>query len=133
MTNNGKLTDEMQTTLIGMIENGVPKRTAALACGICEVTFYDWVKRGKADIESGKNNKYTKFLKCLKKSENTAIAESIQKIRLAGEKTWTAHAWWLERRVPDDWGNHQKLDVKHSGRIDFTVFKELMKDEDKRN
>ncbi len=40
---------------------------------------------------------------------------NIQKTALKSDKQWTASAWLLERRFPEDWAVRQK--VEHSGTV----------------
>jgi hypothetical protein len=43
-----------------------------------------------------------------------AIANRVLRIKKAGEKgVWTADAWWLERQLPEDFGQKpEKKDIK---------------------
>ena len=125
--NNGKLTDELQSEICKYIEIGMPAKHACSAVGICEVTYYDWIKKGSEQ----KTGKYAKFLKSIKKAKHRHEARNAAIIeKKAQDGTWQAAAWMLERRHSNDWGNKQFQKIEHSGKINFTNFKELMKDDE---
>lgn len=50
----------------------------------------------------------------VEKAEATAEFTYVSKIAIAADdpKNWTAAAWWLERRHPDEFGRRDRLDVK---------------------
>ncbi len=50
---------------------------------------------------------YLAFSNAVKKAEADAIARAVATIIIAGRKTWQAHAWWLERKWPEDWGTNR--------------------------
>lgn len=47
------------------------------------------------------------------RAEATAVNNSIMVIRSAGNRNWQAHAWWLERAHPAEYGRQQR--IEHSG------------------
>lgn len=49
----------------------------------------------------------------LEKASGQAVARAISEIRAAGQKSWQAHAWWLERTHADLFGRQQK--IEHTG------------------
>ena len=124
--NNGKLTDEIQAEICKYIEIGVPAVHACCAVGIAEKTYYDWIKKGQAS----KSGKYCKFCKSIKKAHSRHMAHNAAIIeKAAKDGKWTASAWMLERRHPDDWGNKQNMKIEHSGKINIEVFKKYLEDE----
>lgn len=127
--NNGKLNDEVQEQICKYISMGVPNKTAAEACGISEVTFYSWIKKGKQQ----RAGKYVKFLKALKKAEAQAIAHHVGIIeKAAKEKSWQASAWLLERRHPDQFGAKTHQHIEHSGKIGLDVLREYIGEKDEK-
>jgi hypothetical protein len=95
-----KLTSEVQKTIIEAVADGVPLKYAAQAAGIGERTVARWKRLGK----SPENADYAAFSTALKKAEGEAIARNVRIVKTAAETTWTAAAWWLERRYPGDFG-----------------------------
>ena len=109
MGRNCKLTKELTEKICELIRSGNYVKVAAQACGICEGTYYNWVKQG----EKAKSGKYFEFLKLTTRAkaefETTAVKEIGYKYK----------SWLLERRHPDRWGNKQK--IEHSGDISYEV------------
>jgi len=107
-----KLTPTLCDQLCKHIENGNYAKTACLLVGISEETYYKWKKKG----EESKSGKYVEFLESIKKAEKKADAKLVSIILAASEKhpmNWTAAAWLLERRNPEEWGNREELDITH--------------------
>lgn len=104
MPRKTKLTPELQEEICKYIEIGVPNKQAALACGISETTFYNWIKRG----ENTNSGKYFKFLESVKKAQAKNVLRNVAIIeKAAQEKNWQAAAWILERKYPEDWGRKE--------------------------
>lgn len=53
------------------------------------------------------------FSEPIKKAEATCKQRNIQLIQRAALTTWTAAAWWLERKYPKEFATRQRLE--HSG------------------
>lgn len=72
----------------------------------------------------------------IKKAEADAEIEMVEQVRKAAKRTWTAAAWWLERKVPNDWGKRERVTqditvswrdkVKQAGHDPNTLFRELV-------
>ena len=97
-----KYSPEIIKEICRYIENGNSHKDAAALAGICEDTFYEW--RNKSE-----------FAESLKKAELKCKMRNILLIQKAAQDTWTAAAWFLERRYFDEYGRKQKLE--HSGEI----------------
>jgi len=112
MPRRDKLTPERFETIVRAIREGNTYRAAAGLAGVTESTLYNWLERGR----KARSGKYLEFLEAVKKAEAEAEARHVRIVERAAAKNWTAAAWWLERRRPDDWSLKQR--VEHSGRID---------------
>ena len=123
--NNGKLTPEITTEICNKIKNGANRKTAALTSGITEQTFYNWIARGK----QAKNGKYLEFFESIKKAEESLKEFYENKIKTA--KSWTAAAWWLERKHPEEYRNRQQ--IEHSGDVSYEVRFVKEKNDSKKN
>lgn len=118
-----KLTPELSKEICGYIGQGLTKKTAIDACGICESTFYAWLRQGEADLEDGKNNKFTQFLQSIKKAETKDKLGRLKVIRdAASDGTWQAAAWELERRYPKEYGK-TTMDINLGGQKDAEPIK----------
>ena len=68
------------------------------------------------DIE---NVIFWEFYELVKSAEAEAEAKAVSLIRDAGEKTWQAAAWYLERKFKDKWGRQDRID--HSGQVNHQI------------
>lgn len=92
-----KLTPEVVNTVCDRVAEGVPKKYAAQAAGIGESTLYEYLAR---DGE---------FAERMKKAEADAVMRNVRVVQTAAITTWTAAAWWLERRYAKDFGRKDQL------------------------
>lgn len=125
-----KLTAELTEEICNHIKQGNYAKTACALCNISESTYYDWIRRGK----KAKSGKFLQFLQSIKNAEKFADAYFVQLIRQAAEKhpmNWTAAAWLLERRNPEEWGNIERLELEHSGKIKQEVEVEFVDEEER--
>ena len=87
-----KYTKELGEKLVKYVQAGNYVSIACQAVGICEATYYDWIKRG----DKGEKP-FLKFVKAIKEAQALAVARNVTMIQMATEKNWQAAAWWLER------------------------------------
>jgi transposase len=125
-----KLTDEVAREVAKHIRQGLPRDTAGELVGIGTRTFYRWMAVGK----KAASGRYRQFWREVKTAEAAAVAVHAATIRKAalgwtektikeriapdGTKTvettsrrvfdWTAAAWWLERRNPEQYSSERK-------------------------
>ena len=83
--------------------------TRTAAAGYAEIdrsTLTTWLHR------------YPAFLAAVEKAEADAEVAMVANIRKAVmDGTWTAAAWWLERRRHQDWGRKDRLDLVAAVRV----------------
>jgi len=106
------LNDVTKNIILDHISKGNYIRTACLAAGIHEDTYYNWLKR--AENASGNGDEiYSEFFVELKKARQQNISERVRRIQEAGEKpqNWPANAWLLERMEPGEYGRRIELEV----------------------
>lgn len=109
-----KLTPDVQKAVTDAVAAGVPLKYAAQRAGIDASTIRLWRKKaGKA----GANRKlYVAFVAALKRAEADALARNVAIVQQAAAKHWTAAAWWLERRYPDEFAKREpSISVKRVG------------------
>ena len=102
-----KLTPELQAEMVKLVELGNYMDTAAACCGVTRDTFHAWMKRG---VREGKGP-YYEFSDALKRAEGRAEAAALVRIRKAGQTSWQADAWYLERKMPRKWGRWDRVDM----------------------
>jgi hypothetical protein len=77
----------------------------------------DWITKG----EKQSTGLYLDFLVAIKRAEAFAVAEAIESIRNASKDgTWTASAWLLERRYPEQFGR-QRLQSEDCRPIEISI------------
>jgi len=111
MGRNTLLTEDTKNIILDYISKGNYIKTACLAAGVSEATFYSWVQR--AENPANGNKIYLEFLEELKKARQKNISQRVAKIQDAGEKpqNWMANAWLLERMIPGEYGRRIELEV----------------------
>ena len=103
-----KLTDELCDNICKDIKEGVPIVHASVANGISTSTFYSWYDKGK----EAKSGKYKKFYDEINEARSVAVTLRAKRVYKAGETSWQAAAWWLERVDPENFGRKDKMEVK---------------------
>jgi transposase-like protein len=109
-----KLTLELTEIICESLEAGNYVKTACLAAGISEETYYKWIKRGE---EAKRKNKFSEFLESIKEAKAKGEERHVYLISKAGERYWQASAYLLERMYPDRWGKQTKMEMEHSGEV----------------
>lgn len=108
-----KLTEARHRKIVADIRAGNFAQIAAVASGITEQTYYNWLSWGQRDLASEDVDKhssiYAEFFESVKAAE--AEAEVKQVRELQRDEKWQRRAWWLERRFPKRWGQKQALEV----------------------
>lgn len=72
-----KLTEDLIKKICDIVSEGNYYKTAALAVGISEKTFYNWKKRG----EEAKSGIYWSFLERIRSAENVGLENKIRDTR----------------------------------------------------
>lgn len=99
-----KLTEEMVEQAIKLKGDGLSNGDIICALGIHESTFYRW-------IGNPKNKLQRTLCEGLKKEEaqfKQTLLTTIRAAALARNQYWTAAAWLLERKYPDEYGKAER-------------------------
>jgi len=95
-----KYSPERSETILGALRNGNTRRTAAALAGVDVTSLARWLTR------------YADFAAAIQKAEADAEASHVANIQAeATDGTWTASAWWLERRRHKDWGRVDRVEI----------------------
>lgn len=100
-----KLTQEMVDQAIALKADGLSNGDIICALGIHESTFYRW-------IGDPKNKLQRALCEGLKKEEaqfKQTLLTTIRAAALARNQYWTAAAWLLERKYPDEYGKAERM------------------------
>lgn len=101
MARPSKYTAEREATIVEALAAGNTRRTTCQLAGIGEATLGDWMRR------------FQRFRAAVEKAEAEAEASHVANIKAAAVGgTWTASAWWLERRRHQEWGRVDRLEIE---------------------
>ena len=93
-------TPENRLRLLAALKAGNTRRAS---CAYARMTVMPLWRIMKADPE---------FAAAVEQAESEAEVRHVLNIVKAAESgNWTASAWWLERRRPDDWGRVDRLQI----------------------
>lgn len=102
-----KLTPKLQDDICLRLRAGNTRVASVESCGVRYQSFLNWLERGK---EAGAGL-YFEFFEAVKKAEADAEVVKVAIISKAANENWTAAAWWLERRSPQDWGRRDRHEI----------------------
>ena len=106
MGRHTKLTPELQEKIVRYIEAGNYARTACLACGICEETYYDWLRKAE---DTKTKSKYSDFSESIANARAKAEIRNATLVNKAAETDAKHAEWWLERTNWKKWGRKDHL------------------------
>lgn len=97
------LTPGVRKKIVGLIAAGNWEKTAAIAAGVTEQTFHNWMSWGAEGKEP-----YAEFREEVLEARAGAEVLMLDRLKGDGEK-WQRWAWWLERSFPDRWGRRDTM------------------------
>ena len=103
-----KFSEELCKNICDDIKEGVPVKHASISQGIDESTFYVWYNKGK----NAKSGKYKKFYEQVNEARSAAVTLRAKRVYKAGETSWQADAWWLERMVPESFARKDNVNME---------------------
>ena len=108
-----RLTPDVQQHIIDFITDGNYPETSAILAGIPRRTFQRWLHDGRQDLDNGLEDSSVARLTCaVEKARAECVARKVKRVQQAGEKSWQADAWWLERNLPHLYGRNQRIEVE---------------------
>jgi transposase len=120
-----KLTPERVARLVEALEAGNYDESAARYAGISRSIYYAWLARGRKERDRLTGDEKARplkseepFLDFLDKVEEAIAKAEVRNVAIiqkAGNTTWQASAWWLERKMPNKWGRHDKQELVGDG------------------
>jgi len=108
----GAVTDERMERLFQALRVGMTRRAASAVAGFSKSTFYRM-------LEDDPDGTFGTAIEKAEADAEAAYTEVIAKATI-DTKNWTAAAWWLERRRPQDFARRDKVEMtgKDGGPID---------------
>ena len=106
-----KLTPEIATGIVTLLEHAVHPKVAAGSFGVSEGTFYEWLQRGEGRHPTQPLDPvYAEFAERVRaaeyKAESTLVGLAISKI-----KTTADAVLLLERRFRDNWQRTEEVTI----------------------
>jgi len=129
MSRPGKLTQERQDRICGMLRNGIAQDAAALANGITPRTLHNWKARGQDALDAAADDDaadaslpeddqpYVQFLRAVEKARGEAEAAMTMLVSRAAQSDPKWAAWWLDRAHPERWAQRQQVTVAQEGEV----------------
>lgn len=122
------LTETKMKAITDLLERGNTYTASAKAVGINPTTLSQWVRRGKelsllSRVLDDTEQTFVEFSQLVEKARATAEIRAVEKIRQAGDSSWQAAAWYLERANPQDWGLIRRTEITgaNGGAIEVDV------------
>ena len=110
------LNKAMADVIIDLLKRGNYLSTASAYVGIKPATITSWVKKGNSLADEDRELDETEqlfvwFAVEVEKARAFSEIKSVEKIRQAGNESWQAAAWYLERTNPRDWGRITRTEI----------------------
>ena len=102
MAQGRQVTSKQVEKLLEGLRHGMTRRAASAYAGMHHATLYRMLAADATLATSVENAE----------GEAEAAYTKLVANAAADPKNWTAAAWWLERRHPDQFGRRDRLDVK---------------------
>jgi transposase len=104
-----KLSPEVTEQVTRLLRVGNTVEIAAEAAGISRATFFNWMDRGLLD--GSDNEIHRDFRDAVEQARAEAEATLVARIAKAAQNgSWSAAAWLLERRSPENWAKVSERD-----------------------
>lgn len=104
-----KLTYQLVERAVELKRKGLNDCDIAAAIGVCKQTFSKWINHPATKVQR-------ELAEQLKKAESdykAALLDTIKEAALAKNSFWTAAAWLLERKYPDEYSQNRRAEDTH--------------------
>lgn len=114
-----KLDDALGEKICESVKAGIGVARAAELAGVARRTVFHWLAKGRRDDQAGRANVYTRFLHKYEESSASAIAicEGTVLHAAVHKRDWRAAVTYLERRVPNEWGRKDTVNIAIDGAL----------------
>lgn len=110
------LTETKMEAIVDFLERGNTFTATAKAVGVNPVTLKSWIRKGHelsllSRELTEKEQMFVDFSTAVEKARAMAEIRALEKIRQAGDSSWQAAAWYLERANPQEWGLIRRTEI----------------------
>lgn len=140
ITTRTKLSRALAEKICERIRGHVSRVSAAEALGVHRMTLWRWLKYGAEAAECAVPGctadhhgpdgdlEYRDFCDLVMRAEGEAACTMTAHISAQGRVDWRAAAWWLERRLPEEFGEKRSLAITGpgGGPVEIDVRHDLM-------
>ena len=116
------LTPEQMERVSEALRQGSPRLRALKLAGISKGEYRKILRMASDGVEP-----YLSFISAVDQAEAEAQQSHVQSIASSGD--WRAHAFILERRFPEEWGQKIQFEVKRELEKVFAVAEEILPEE----
>ena len=95
-----KITEDLIKIICELKGKGMSNKDICMAVGIHEATLYRWLNKPSARLHRVLSEEFKKAEARYKQE----LLDTIRGAALAKRQSWTAAAWLLERKYPDEFG-----------------------------
>lgn len=103
-----KYSPEKTQEICKRLEIGLMRTDSCTLSDISYETFTQWMKKSE-------------FSEAIKKAELRCKERNVSIIQKAAITTWQAAAWWLERKMPEEFALKSKVEFPDNKAFPFTV------------
>jgi hypothetical protein len=107
--NKPTMTSEIVERIVRAVGAGSYLAVAIASAGVPQATFYDWWKRGDERGAPG-DAPFREMRVRVERARAEGEVRNVGIIAAAGQESWQAAAWMLERSYPDRWARPSQRD-----------------------
>lgn len=106
-----KYNEKVHETIVEAVLKGNSKTIAFRLAGVHPDSCFLWLKMGRERPDE--YPEYAKLEEDIEHAIALCASEKVAAVKAAADNgTWQAAAWWLERRLPQEYGRHDRVEVE---------------------
>lgn len=134
MPRPSKLTDETIEKIKNAIKLGTTLYRAGELAGVSSNTVRVWMRQGEKDIADGKRTRHSRLVEGVQEmtAKVASLVEGSVLHAALHDRDIKASTWWLERRLPEEYGRRDKVEVEVKQQLTeefFDMLRERLDDE----
>jgi hypothetical protein len=116
------LTQAKHTAIVNATLAGLTRRLSAQAAEIGDSTLYEWLAKGREELDKGIDSAHSRLVKdmCKAETDNAArLLRIVEDAAIVDPKNWKAAWSILSHRYKNDYGRTVEIHNHHSGSLDI--------------